>query len=212
MPENLQTEYPREIVERQLGRVEPADAGWVNGATPPRDPIVIDEPNPQWAQWYASESLRLRAALGDTIARLEHVGSTSVPGLPAKPIIDIDLQLADSTDEASYVPALETIGYRLMLRQPWWHEHRLLVGPGDRFFLHIFTVGAPETMRHLLFRDWLRSHPEDRNLYASVKRELATETSDRPADYNLAKNTVIDEIYTRIFAVPPQEHPAWPKG
>ena len=212
MSESLHAEYPREIVERQLGRVEPADAGWVNGATPPRDPIVINEPDPRWATLFASESVRLHAALGDTVVRLEHVGSTSVPGLPAKPIIDIDLQVGDSTAEHTYVPQLEAIGYRLTLRQPWWHEHRLLVGPDDRYFVHIFTVGAPETIRHLLFRDWLRSHPDDRDLYASVKREIATSTAERPADYNLAKNTVIDDIYTRIFAVPPQEHPAWPKG
>lgn len=213
MPEPLSefvSQYPREIVERQLGRVEPEDAGWVNGATPPHDPIVIEESDPLWSEWFATESARLRDALGAVAMRLEHVGSTSVPGLPAKPIIDMDLQVADTEDEDSYVRPLEPLGYRLTLRQPWWNGHRMLVGGDDRFFLHVFPVGTPEPLRHLLFRDWLRTHRDDRELYGDVKRKLAIETAQNPNDYSLAKNEVIDEIYARIFSVPPQAHPAWP--
>lgn len=203
-------EYPREIVERQLGRPEPASAGWVGGATPPQEPITIEESSASWPRWFAGEEVRLRGALGEAAVKIEHVGSTSVAGLPAKPIIDIDVQVEDTADETAYVPALDVIGYRLVLRQPWWNGHRMLVGPDSRFFLHVFPIGSPEPLRHLLFRDWLRTHPHDRDLYASVKRRLADETAQKPSDYNLAKNTVIDEIFTRIFSVPPHTHPAWP--
>lgn len=127
-----------------------------------------------------------------------------MPGLAAKPIIDIDLLVEDTTDESRYVPALETLGYRLVLREPWWHGHRMLVSTAEDVNLHVWPQDAPEPVRHRLFRDWLRSHPEDRELYATTKRRLARNTADRPGDYNLAKNDVIDAIYARIFATPPE--------
>ena len=142
----------------------------------------------------------LGEALGGLIIAIEHVGSTSVPGLPAKPIIDIDLSIEDTADESRYVPALEGLGYRLVLREPWWYGHRMLVSPAEDVHLHMWPRDAPEPIRHLLFRDWLRSHPQDRDLYAATKRRLARETADQPGDYSLAKNDVIDEIYERIFA------------
>jgi GrpB-like predicted nucleotidyltransferase (UPF0157 family) len=86
---------------------------------------------------------------------VEHVGSTAVVGLPAKPVIDIDLTVADSVDEAAYVPALEGVGFRLVIREPWWHEHRCLVHDDPRCNLHVFSPGAPEPVRHRIFRDWL---------------------------------------------------------
>lgn len=202
--------YPPEITERHVGTAEQQIAGWVGGATPPSQPIVIVDPDAAWPSWFATEAARIVELLGDTAIRIEHVGSTSIPGLPAKPIIDIDLQVADSAAEDTYVPQLVQSGYRLVLREPWWNGHRMLIGPEGRFNLHVFPVGAPEPLRHLLFRDWLRSHPDDRDLYASIKRDLADSTAANPGDYNLAKNTVIDEIYTRIFSVPPEAHPAWP--
>lgn len=85
------------------------------------------------------------------------------------------------------------------------------VGPDDGINLHVFPVGAPETLRHLLFRDWLRSHPDDRDLYAATKRDLAESTAASPEDYSLAKNTVIDAVYERIFSAPPSAHPSWPR-
>ena len=76
----------------------------------------------------------------------------------------------------------------------------MLISSTEDVHLHIWPAGAPEPLRHRLFRDWLRAHPEDRELYAATKRRLARTTVDRPGDYNLAKNEVIDEIFTRIFA------------
>jgi GrpB-like predicted nucleotidyltransferase (UPF0157 family) len=204
-------DYPLEITERQVGTAEQHIAGWVGGATPASQPIVIVDPDVAWPSWFKAEAARIVELLGETVIRIEHVGSTSVPGLPAKPIIDIDMQVADSAAEDTYVPPLARSEYRLVLREPWWNGHRMLVGPDGRFNLHVFPVGAPEPLRHLLFRDWLRSHPDDRELYASVKRELAESTAANPEAYNLAKNTVIDEIYARIFSAPPESHPAWPR-
>ena len=193
-------EYPKEITQRLLGTAE-QNATALVGARPARwDHIVIEDYDPAWVDWFAAARALLRDALGDQIITIEHVGSTSVPGLPAKSIIDIDLTLDDTADESRYVPALEARGYRLVLREPWWHGHRMLVSAAEDVHLHLWPQGAAEPVRHLLFRDWLRSHPEDRELYASAKRRLAAETAERPAEYNMAKNDVIDQIYERIFA------------
>jgi GrpB-like predicted nucleotidyltransferase (UPF0157 family) len=133
------------------------------------------------------------------IVGVEHVGSTSVPGLAAKPIIDVDLLVADTADEAHYVPLLATLGYRLVLREPRWYGHRMLVSSAEDVHLHVWPQAAPEPVRHRVFRDWLRAHPEDREPYASTKRRLVRDTPDNPGDCSLAKNDVIDDIFARIF-------------
>jgi GrpB-like predicted nucleotidyltransferase (UPF0157 family) len=138
--------------------------------------------------------------LGSLVIGVEHVGSTSVPGLAAKPIIDIDLLVEDTENESRYVPVLEGLGYRLVLREPWWHGHRMLVSADEQVNLHVWPQGAPEPVRHQLFRDWLQTHADDRHLYEVTKRRLAQQTAAAPGKYSLAKNTVIDEIYARIFA------------
>ncbi|MFC7531548.1 GrpB family protein [Actinoplanes sp. GCM10030250] len=194
--------YPQEITERFHGSPEQMAIALV-GEPPTRwETIVLEEYDPAWAQRFDTASGAIRDVLGDLVIDVGHVGSTSVPGLAAKPIIDIDLLLADSEDESSYVPALATLGYRLILREPWWYGHRMLVDAAEDVHLHVWPRGAPEPIRHQLFRDWLRSHPEDLELYASVKRRLATETAHDPGSYSLAKNDVIDDIYARIFAAP----------
>ncbi|GIJ73479.1 hypothetical protein Voc01_083960 [Virgisporangium ochraceum] len=193
-------EYPKNVRERFHGTPEQLVAGVVG--EPPRrwQAIVIEEYDPGWADRFAAAASRLAALLGDRVSAIEHVGSTSVPGLAAKPIIDIDLLLADTADESAYLPALEGIGYRLVLREPWWYGHRMLVSGEADVNLHVWPKDAPEPVRHRLFRDWLRTHPDDRDLYAEAKRRLARDTVDRPGDYSLAKNDVIDQIYGRIFA------------
>jgi GrpB-like predicted nucleotidyltransferase (UPF0157 family) len=203
-------QYPIEIITRVWDEDTPDP--WVGDAGPRTEPIVIVEPDPAWAARYEVEAARIREALGDLVVRIEHVGSTSVPGLPAKPIVDIDVQVPDSSDEAAYLPALTAAGYRHVLREPWWNGHRMLVAADDGVNLHVFQAGAPEPLRHLLFRDWLRTHPDDLALYARTKRELAQSTAESPADYNFAKNVVIDDIYERIFSVPPETHESWPRS
>jgi GrpB-like predicted nucleotidyltransferase (UPF0157 family) len=95
---------------------------------------------------------------------LEHVGSTSVPGLAAKPIIDILLIVPDSSDEPAWLPDLEAAGYVLVIREPDWYQHRCLKGPDTNVNLHVYSPGCPEIERYLIFRDRLRGHPEDRAL------------------------------------------------
>jgi GrpB-like predicted nucleotidyltransferase (UPF0157 family) len=185
-------EYPKEITQRFHG-------------TPQQNAVALVGERPaRWDHRFAAASSLLGEALGGLIIAIEHVGSTSVPGLPAKPVIDIDLSIEDTADESRYVPALESLGYRLVLREPWWYGHRMLVSPAEDVHLHMWPRDAPEPIRHLLFRDWLRSRPQDRDLYAATKRRLARDAADHPGDYSLAKNDVIDEIYARIFAAGPE--------
>ena len=193
-------EYPKEVRERLVGTPEQQTSGLV-GERPGRwDNIVIEDYDPSWPARYEAAAAPIRAALGDRILAMEHVGSTSVAGLPAKSIIDIDVVVEDTADESRYLPALETLNYRLVLREPWWHGHRMFIPPAEDVNLHIWPASAPEPVRHRLFRDWLRTHPEDRALYATTKRRLAAETAATPGDYNMAKNEVIDQIFERLFA------------
>jgi len=129
--------------------------------------------------------------------RLEHVGSTSVPGLAAKPLIDLLLVVENTADEAAYVPALEAAGYALHIREPDWYEHRLFKGPDTDSNLHLFSAGCPEIDRMLLFRDWLRAHPDDRQRYERTKRELAHRDWTYVQHYADAKTVVVEEIIRR---------------
>jgi GrpB-like predicted nucleotidyltransferase (UPF0157 family) len=87
-------------------------------------PVTLVESNPEWPALFDREAARIRQALGNRALLVEHVGSTSVPGLAAKPIIDIAVVVPDSGDESAYVPALEAVGYRMRIRTPDWEEHR----------------------------------------------------------------------------------------
>ena len=161
--------------------------------------IELAEYDPQWPALYASEELRVRAALGERALRIEHAGSTSVPGLVAKPIIDMVLVVADASDEPTYVPALETAGYVLRIREPDWFQHRLLKGPDTNVNLHVFSLGCPEVERMLRFRDWLRAHADDRERYAQAKRELARQDWAFTQNYADAKTAVVEEIMARAL-------------
>jgi len=167
---------------------------------PHNAPITIVDYDEQWPRLFEIEAQRVRAALGDAVVRIEHVGSTSVPGLAAKPIIDILLVVADSADEPSYVPPLEASGYVLRLREPDWFEHRLFKGPGSNINMHVFSAGAEEAERMLVFRDWLRGNAVDRERYERTKRELARRTWRHTHDYAVAKTTVVREILARAAA------------
>jgi GrpB-like predicted nucleotidyltransferase (UPF0157 family) len=123
-----------------------------------------------------------------------------VPGLAAKPIIDIVLAVPDSADEQAYVPALQAAGYVLRVREPDWFEHRLFKGPDADINLHVFTAGATEVDRMLLFRDWLRSSDADRDAYLRVKRDLAQRTWRHVQHYADAKSAIVAEIMTRAVA------------
>lgn len=168
-------------------------------------PVVLQEPDPAWPQIYDSDAASIRSALGEAVLAMDHIGSTSVPGLPAKPVIDILLQVPDSADEDAYVPALEARGYWLQIREPEWLEHRVLHQRVDRGSDHDINVhvlspelGAVEIERLLGLRDWLRSHPADRDRYAAVKRDLAGRRWRFVQDYADAKTEVVEDILAKV--------------
>lgn len=162
--------------------------------------IVLVEHDPRWATAYAAEEARLRAALGAALVEVHHVGSTSVPGLAAKPVVDIDLVVRDSADEPAYLPMVEALGYVLRHREPEWHQHRILKSPDQDVNLHVFTVGCVEVRRMLAFRDHLRADRADRTLYQSTKRELASRSWEQVQDYADAKTEVVRAIMGRALA------------
>ena len=163
-------------------------------------PIELVDYDPAWPALFQREAARIRSILGDGVRLLEHVGSTSVPGLAAKPIIDIVLAVSDSADEAAYVPAMETAGYLLRIREPDWCEHRLFKGPDTGVNLHVFTEGSPEIERMLVFRDRLRAHPDERLVYERSKRELAARDWTYLQHYADAKSEVVEAIIARANA------------
>jgi GrpB-like predicted nucleotidyltransferase (UPF0157 family) len=172
----------------------------IGGPQPLSGRIEIREYEPEWPSLYEREEARIRAVLGDRVLRVEHAGSTSVPGLPAKPIVDIVLEVPDSADEPAYVPDLEAAGYVLRIREPESFEHRLFKGPDTNINLHVFTAGCPETDRMLLLRDWLRTNAADRELYAAAKRELAARDWKYVQQYADAKTDVVADIMSRAEA------------
>ena len=177
---------------------------------PPSDWIVPPAPfagqinlvayDPTWPAQYEAVAARIRAAIGSTAVVLEHAGSTSVPGLAAKNQIDVVLGVPDSTDEAAYVPALEAAGFEFALREPEWFEHRLFRGTNPKTNLHVFSADCDEIGRMLLFRDWMRRRPADRELYEREKRRLARQSWATMQDYADAKTGIVREIVGRALA------------
>jgi len=193
-PERVTTE--EELRAVTVGALQPH-----NGA------VLIVDYDPEWPRQFTMEAAKIRAALGERALLLEHVGSTSVPGLAAKPILDILLVVADSADESSYVPELERAGYVLRIREPEWFQHRVLKGVEPAVNLHVFSPGCEETERMLLMRDWLRTHDDDRALYETTKRELAQRTWKYVQNYADAKTAVVEAILARARFNRPSAQP-----
>jgi GrpB-like predicted nucleotidyltransferase (UPF0157 family) len=173
----------------------------VPGAAPATG-IELTDPDLEWPRRYDDLAGRIRAVLGWRVLQLEHVGSTAVPGLAAKPVIDIDLTMADPDREQDYIPALETIGFQLVIREPWSYGHRALVTDEPRCNLHVFGFDSPEPVRHRIFRDWLRGNPAERDRYAASKLQAASAANaarEHVMQYNARKQQVIREIYHRAF-------------
>jgi GrpB-like predicted nucleotidyltransferase (UPF0157 family) len=159
--------------------------------------IELTEYNPGWPSAFEREAGRIRTALADRALRVEHVGSTSVPGLAAKPIIDILLVVRSSADEDTYLPALEAAGYVLRIREPQLDEHRMFNRPDADINLHVLSEGCAEIERMLMFRDWLRKNRGDRELYERTKRSLAERNWKYVQEYADAKTSVVEEILAR---------------
>ena len=167
-------------------------------------PVVVVAPDPSWPAVFDRVRDRIAAALGATALEIVHVGSTSVPGLWAKPVIDVDLIVPDSSDEPAYVPALEAAGIELRGREPEWEEHRYFRGHDPDANVHVFSPGSRESQRQRRFRDWLITHGDDRSAYGALKRELAEHGGFTDVmHYNNAKAGLIYDIYERIFAADP---------
>ncbi|KAL6901187.1 grpb/dephospho-CoA kinase [Trichoderma evansii] len=167
-----------------------------------KNKIEIVEPDPSWPQSFEALKERIVSALGSTIVELSHVGSTSVPGLPAKALIDIDLTVKDVLDEDSYVPQLQAAGFDFLFREPKWHQHRFFAAYEPNANLHVFGPDCPETVKHKIFRDWLRKTPADRDLYAQVKREAAEAArkgNETMNEYGARKDEVVAAILNRAF-------------
>ncbi|MEQ7846194.1 GrpB family protein [Nocardioides kribbensis] len=185
----------------------PGASPWVAGRGP-SPYVAVVEPDPSWPERSAQVAATVRGALGWRVLALEHVGSTAVAGLAAKPTLDLDLVLADPDAEDAYVPALEALGFVLTVRQPWWQGHRLLrldppaLGESLGCHLHVFGPDSAEPWKHRLFRDWLRAHPDERELYAAAKRSAADAASaagEHSMLYNARKQDVVRAIYARAF-------------
>lgn len=177
---------------------DPDEDPWVNGR-PAAQPVELVPYDPGWPRRFDEFAAGIRDALGEQALAVEHVGSTAVPGLAAKDIVDIDLTVPDPRDESSYVPPLERAGWVLTIREPSWHEHRCLTrGRGARANLHVFGPDCPEVIRHRMFRDWLIAHEDDRRLYEAAKRAAIPGGGD-VTDYNGRKQDVIRAVYGRAF-------------
>jgi GrpB-like predicted nucleotidyltransferase (UPF0157 family) len=164
-------------------------------------PVYLAEYDPSWPDRFARHEERIAAALGKRALRIEHVGSTSVPGLAAKPTIDILLVVANSADEETYVAAMEAAGYELRVREPEWHEHRMFADGERTTQVHVLSDGNAEIQRFLIFRDRLRTNQADRDFYERTKRELATKEWKYVQNYADAKGPVVEEIIARARGV-----------
>jgi GrpB-like predicted nucleotidyltransferase (UPF0157 family) len=174
-------------------------AATVGERVPLNSTINLAPYNPEWPRMYATLERQIREALGATALTIEHVGSTSVPGLSAKPIIDVVLIVPDSAHEAAYVPPLERAGFVLRIREPDWFEHRMLKSSGVGGNIHVFSRACPEIDRVLAFRDWLRVNADDRKLYERTKQDLAARTWKYVQNYADAKSEVVAEILGRAL-------------
>jgi GrpB-like predicted nucleotidyltransferase (UPF0157 family) len=183
--------------EPRLTSEEELRAITIGELTTQSGPIPLVEYDPEWPRLFAREAARIRAILGERVVSIEHTGSTSVPGLAAKAIIDITMAVEDSVDEPAYVPEMEAAGYVLRIREPEWFQHRLFKGPDTNINLHVFSRGCEEIDRMIRFRDRLRNDEADRLLYERTKRELAAKQWAYVQHYADSKGAVVAEIMSR---------------
>jgi GrpB-like predicted nucleotidyltransferase (UPF0157 family) len=187
-------------IDRAPSTEEEIHAARIGPPTLLNGPIHLAEYDPEWPRLFQREADRIRQVLGARALLVEHTGSTSVPGLAAKPLIDVLLVVPDSADEPAYVPALEVAGYALRIREPDWYQHRVFKGPDTDVNLHVFSDRCEEIDRILLFRDRLRTDDADRALYERTKRDLARRTWKYTQNYADAKSAVVEAIIARARA------------
>jgi GrpB-like predicted nucleotidyltransferase (UPF0157 family) len=166
------------------------------------DPAIrIVPPDPGWAARARAELDRVAEALGPVALRLEHVGSTAVPGLAAKPILDLQASVADIAARRRYVPALERLGY-LFVPDPASPDLHLFAKPAERprsHHLHVCEAGSAQELRHLALRDYLRSHADEAAAYARLKREAAERFPQDRLAYIEAKERYVRDLEARAL-------------
>jgi GrpB-like predicted nucleotidyltransferase (UPF0157 family) len=160
---------------------------------PDSGPIELVEYKSEWALRFNAERERLAPLLGSLALSIAHIGSTAVPGLAAKPVIDVGVLVTNLDALDARVPAIEMGGYALRLSE---FGHRMFRNAMHNVHVHAWSLQA-EFERHLLFRDRLRASPQDRALYERVKRELATRDWPSRNDYAEAKSETIAAILSR---------------
>ena len=168
------------------------ETGLIGGAEA-RDIVVVPY-RQEWLEIFRLHRERIAAVLGQRALGIDHIGSTAVPGLVAKPIVDLLLVVADSADEGAYLPALEGAGYVLRVREPDFEEHRMFRTPEGDVHVHVLSAGSPEIERYLRFRDALRSAPFLRARYQSLKQALATQGRQDMNAYAAAKSEMVEAV------------------
>ena len=187
------------MAERESRRPDVTTVGIVGGVE--KRPLVLADYDPRWPEAYLEQAQRIRGALGPAAVQIEHIGSTSVPGLAAKPIIDVLVTVEDLTAEEDYLDQLLQVGYDLRVREP---GHRLVRTPACDVHVHVMEDGDEAASDYLLFRNHLRAHTEDRELYERTKRALIDQDWADMNDYAEAKTGVITEIKERARKSHPQ--------
>lgn len=164
---------------------------------PKRDRVIICDPDQRWPEQFEGFRSSLASALGESALRIDHIGSTAVPGLPAKPVIDMQVSVRDVSDELSYRGAIESLGWPLRAREP---EHRFFRPPSSEVravHVHVCSFASQWERRHLLFVAYLRGHPDDAAAYARLKRKLADRFARNRMRYVDGKDDFIAETLRR---------------
>ncbi len=162
----------------------------------PREPIELIAYDPRWVDAFQRMRKHLADALGDVAVRIEHVGSTAIPGIPAKPIVDIQVSVDDIDDDESFRDAIESQGFELRFIEPGHRYFRPPAGIPRDYQVHVCQVGSDWERVHLLFRDYLRTHPEVANEYGRMKLRLAKQHGQERIAYNDDKGPFIDAVVT----------------
>jgi GrpB-like predicted nucleotidyltransferase (UPF0157 family) len=193
-PDQLGREERASLTREVLTLQYPGMEFTPTSARPVPDPVYVAPYRDDWADEFQAWQKRLTEALGEVAVRIEHVGSTAVPGLSAKPVVDIQISVDGLQQEGRYAPAIEALGVSLRLREP---GHRYFRPAGDRprtVQIHVCDAGGEWERDHLLFRDYLRAHPEAREAYARLKRDLAERYPDDRLAYNEGKTGFILDV------------------
>lgn len=177
---------------------EPLETGLIGGVE--KRQIEIVEYDAKWPVAFEQHARVIADAIGNAAGRIEHIGSTSVPGLAAKPIIDILVVVEDAADESRYLRQLEAAGYVLRVREPDWHQHRMFRTPERDVHIHIYSDECSEIQRYLTFRDRLRRYTDDRIRYEQLKRQLAAQDWADMNAYAEAKTEVIEDVIGKAQA------------